>query len=329
VNEPQGRDEPDRQALRLTVAGALALTLFFALLAYVLLEASLSSGTVSLTFLIVLPATLSAFAALTSDPYGRRGFAHYLIVPAMLAILAFAAGLLLLREGAICVIILAPLWLMAGVVGSAAVYLLRRRLRGGPPTSYCAALLLLPMLSAQLESELSTPVQWRSVDREVTIDASPEKVWPLLLSIPAIGPGEGRWNFAQDVLGIPRPTEALLKARGGEAVRIARWGDIRFEEAITGLRPGEALEWRFRFPDASLRENTDRHIDPHGAHLKVESGGYRLRPAPGGGTLVTLTTRYALRSPVNHYAGWWGDRLLGDIQDNVLAIVRDRAEAGS
>ena len=78
-----------------------------------------------------------------------------------------------------------------------------------------------------------------------------------------------------------------------------------------------------------MRRHTDRHISPDGAHLRIARGAYRLEPAEGGRTLLRLETRYALRSPVNFYAALWGDLLLGGIQENVLGIVRDRAEASS
>ena len=44
----------------------------------------------------------------------------------------------------------------------------------------------------------------------------------------------------------------------------------------------------------------------------------------GGRTKIRLWTRYQLATPFNAYAGWWGERILGDIQDNVLTIVAGR-----
>jgi hypothetical protein len=46
-------------------------------------------------------------------------------------------------------------------------------------------------------------------------------------------------------------------------------------------------------------------------------------------TLVRLTTRYRMRTSFPAYLSWWGERLLGDIQSNVLAIVMQRAERAS
>ncbi|MFN3387743.1 MAG: SRPBCC family protein [Allosphingosinicella sp.] len=324
---------PDLRSERRRLAGALGAALLLALAAYFLVESTLGrdggSGAVTLTFLLAVPAGLSAFVALLGDLRGTKGLGHYLTVPFALTLLAILAGAVFLREGVICILMLAPFWLVGGLIGSLAVGALRKQLRGRG-RMHASAALLLPLLAAQVEASLPVPEGRYEVRREVVIAAPPERVWPLLASIPAVRAEEGRWNVAQDLLGIPRPTGAKLVRRGGDLVREAQWGpQIRFEEAISAVRPGAALEWRFHFPDGSVREHTDRHIAPDGAHLGIETGAYRLAPLPGGRTRLTLETRYRLRSPVNGYAAWWGGLLLGGIQDNVLAIVRDRAEAGA
>lgn len=62
------------------------------------------------------------------------------------------------------------------------------------------------------------------------------------------------------------------------------------------------------------------------AMLKIARGGYTLEPLEGGRVRVTLSTTYRMRSRLVWYAGLWGERMLGDVQDNVLAIIKTRAE---
>ena len=52
----------------------------------------------------------------------------------------------------------------------------------------------------------------------------------------------------------------------------------------------------------------------------------RKAEATGGGVRVTLSTTYRMRSRLDWYAGLWGERMLGDVHDNVLAIIKTRAE---
>jgi hypothetical protein len=106
-----------------------------------------------------------------------------------------------------------------------------------------------------------------------------------------------------------------------------QWGDdIQFEERITALAPGKTIQWDFAFPDNSVQAYTDRHIAPDGPLLKIASGGYRLERLDPGKTRLTLHTTYHMRSRLDWYLGWWGEVMLGDVQDNVLAIIKQRAE---
>lgn len=191
-----------------------------------------------------------------------------------------------------------------------------------------SALLALPF--AVLLAEELNPAAWqeRSVVRSVDIAAAPHEVWPLLLSIPGVTPDEGRATFTHDIAGIPRPSEALLEQRGEVLIRAARWGEnIRFEERVTQLDPGRAIGWDFAFPDSSVQDYTDRHISPDGPLLKIASGGYRIEALGKGRARVTLTTTYRMRSRLGWYLALWGEVLLGDVQDNVLTIIKTRAEA--
>jgi hypothetical protein len=190
-----------------------------------------------------------------------------------------------------------------------------------------SAILLLPVVAAQIEVAVPVPTASYAVQRTIVIDAPPERVWPLLLAMTDIRPDEGHWNVTQNLLGVPRPTEAVISIRGGHPVRFARWGtDVRFDERIITWSEGQSLRWNFEFPNDSVRQHTDRHIAPDGEQLSIREGSYRLVPLAGNRTELTLATRYNLRTPLNAYAAWWGDRMLGDIQWNVLQIIKNRAE---
>jgi hypothetical protein len=182
---------------------------------------------------------------------------------------------------------------------------------------------------AVIFAEQINPPQWqvRTVFREITISASAEELWPLLLNIPQIQQGEGKHTFTHDWLGIARPTDAELILRDGQLIRKARWGeDIRFEEHITKLVQGEAIEWRFLFPDDSVQAYTDKHISPEGPILKIDRGGYRVEKLGSGDTRLTLWTTYYMRSRLDWYLEIWGELLLGDVERNVLSIIEMRAE---
>ena len=300
----------------------MAVALAFGLGVYALLEAIRpQSGLISFSFLLILPAAISAFVAFIADPWGERRLAQYMLIPVWLLLAVIIVSIFVLKEGVICIVMLAPLWLMSGVAGAAATY----RIRDG--RIYCAALLVVPLLALQVEPMIVLPQSEVAVTRSIIINAAPSRIWPLLRGIPDVRRDEGQWNISQDVVGIPRPLGARLIGDGIGAVRLANWGmDIAFRERITEWRPLERIGWRFSFDELAGWRFTDRHLMPDSAYFRVTTGGYSLEPIDAAHTRVTLDTRYWMATPVNGYAALWGELFLGDLENNLLALIKSRAE---
>jgi hypothetical protein len=305
---------------------AIAVALVFAFGVYALLNATRpQTGVISFSFLLALPAAVSAFACYIADPSATRSLSFYMLMPFWLLLAIIAASIVLLHEGVICVIILSPLWLISGMIGTGIAY--RSRVRVEERTTYCSISLLVPLLVMQVEPSIPLPEADVAVTRSAVVDASPERLWPLLRGIPDVRPGEGQWNLTQDVIGVPRPLGARLVGEGIGAERRADWGrDVRFREKVIAWAPGSTIGWRFIFDDIEGWRFTDRHLMPDSAYFKVTSGGYRLERVGDGRTRVVLTTRYWIRTPVNAYSRLWGELFLGDLENNLLALVKHRAE---
>ncbi|MFC3580214.1 SRPBCC family protein [Sphingomonas hylomeconis] len=319
-----------RRPAVLRIALAVAAALSFALGVYFLLEALRpESGLISFSFLLVLPAAVCAFVCYVADPYAERTHGFYLKVPQWLLLVVIIASLFVLREGVICIIMLSPLWILSGLIGAHVTYKLRRRNPDQDGRAYCAALVLLPLLSMQIEPMIPLPVETKTVTRSIVVEASPAQIWPLLRGIPDVRPGEGAWNVSQDVIGIPRPIGARLVGTGIGADRHADWGQrIKFRERITEWQPGRRLGWRFIFDDIAGWGYTDRHLMPDSPYFTVTTGGYTMQPLGANRTRVTLDTSYRIQTPVNLYSELWGQLFLGDLENNLLSLVKQRAERG-
>lgn len=322
--EPDAASAPSA-ALR--IAGAIGVALIVALGAYWMLEATQpESGLVSFSFLLLLPAGITAFAGYVSDPLATRPLRHYRLMSLYVYAAAMLLSLVVLHEGVICVLLLMPLWLLSGVVGATIAYRMRRRGRSHDRL-YCCALLVVPLLAMQIEPAIPLPTDHATVERSMVIAASPETLWPLLRGVPDVRPDEGRWNLSQDVFGIPRPIGATLTRDGIGGDRIGVWEyGIRFRERITAWEPGRRIEWRFLFDDIDGWDFTDRHLRPDSAYFRVTTGGYRMTPLKDGRTLLTVHTSYRITTPVNAYSRLWGELFLGDLENNLLAMIRQRAE---
>jgi len=310
------------------VAAGFALALVLAFSAYLVMSASKAgnAGLASLWFLAVLPAFLSALICYIGDPRRTRGAGFYWSVPVVLVGLIDAGSAVIFREGVVCLLMLSPVWLIAGWIGAFA--LRSQRKRRFDPNIFRSTLLGLPLVLGIAESQVPVAPQEITLTRTVLVHASPAEIWPYTVSNAHIADTEGLWTFSQNIVGLPRPRATIMHGSGVGAVRTAYWGDhISFDEKITGWEPGRRLAWSFSFTNDSLQAYSDKHISPDGQFLKIDTGDYSLRPAGPDRTWVTLRTCYIARTHVNAYAALWGEVLLGDIETNILTIVKDRAEA--
>lgn len=314
-----------RRRLNGRLLSGFALALAIAFSAFVLFSAS-RAGSIwfaSLWFLALLPAVLCALICYIGDPDKTRSVGFYWLVPVVLGVIVCLASAFILHEGVICIVMLSPVWLLSGWAGALIMRSQRHR-RGGTLQS---SFLIIPLAAAMVEAQLPMPHEAVSLSRTVVVCAAPEDIWPYAVSSRDIGEQEGRWTITHNILGIPRPKESTVVGTGVGAVRTAYWGDhVNFEERIVAWAPGRKLGWDFNFTNSSVQDYTDKHISPDGEFLKIESGDYVLRPISPGLTEVTLTSRYVAKTHVNPYAKLWGELMMGDIQANVLTIIKTRAE---
>ncbi|NVJ99697.1 MAG: hypothetical protein HWE25_16220 [Alphaproteobacteria bacterium] len=305
--------------------GILCILLAVSLALYGLGDILSPNISISYSILFVLPFSLGALIRLIRDPSGQGKTFH--IFDAAWIVTVLALGGIILREGVICIVMLAPLWIPSAMLGVYATSFLQRKLRERNKLSV-SLIALLPVLTGVISDAPQRAVQYE-VSRNIVVNAPAEQIWPLLKDMAEIKEDEGAWNISQDMLNVPRPTAAVVSGDGPGAVRHASWQkDVSFEEHIFVWKENETMRWNFSFPNDSVQRHTDRHISPDGNHLKILEGGYDFRSLDADRTEVTLTTRYLVASPVNLYASLWGELLLGDIQTNVLAIIKSRAEGG-
>ncbi|MDQ0466148.1 hypothetical protein QO010_003941 [Caulobacter ginsengisoli] len=307
---------------------AFALALAIALSTYLLLNfsSSASAWLASFWFLAMLPAMLCALICYFGDPDQKRGDAFYWLVPVVLIGLVDVGSALVLHEGVICLLMISPIWIAFGWIGA---FLMRgQRRRGTGRNTLQSSLLIIPLIAGLAEAQIPRPSEQVELTRSILIQATPDEIWPYAVSNPSISPREGRWTITHNIIGLARPRATVMAGAGVGAVRTAYWGDnINFEERITQWAPGRRLGWRFRFSNSSLQDYTDKHISPDGEFLKVESGDYTIRRISADTSELTLRTRYFARTHVNLYARLWGELLLGDTEDNILTIIKNRSEA--
>jgi len=212
--------------------------------------------------------------------------------------------------------------LLGGLVGRATSKPLRR-----PPTLFAVA--ALPLLLVLIEIQIPNPAEIRTVQTEILIHAPAEIVWQNIERVRAISVRELPHSWVNRI-GFPRPIEATLSRESVGGVRHASFaGGLTFTETVNEWRPEKDLRFSIRANTAAIPTSTlDEHVTIGGAYFDVLEGEYSLEGRPDG-VLLHLASRERLSTHLNPYAGAWTDAVMRAIQEQILQVVRARAEAES
>ncbi|GGY28720.1 hypothetical protein [Pseudoduganella albidiflava] len=283
---------------------------------------------VSTAFLVVAPLCVGALAVFMMGGEQRITVGQALRVSAHAMMWFLLAMLVLFLEGIICLVLVAPVYFVAAMIGGAVARWFIHR--GMASRGTLSAFAILPLLAGPFEAA-QDPVQSEQVIVDsIRIAAPPEIVFDQLAQVRDIRPDELGFSFLH-LIGLPRPVAADMHGEGSGAVRISRWEkNVRFEEVITTWNRPYAMHYRFHIPPGSIpRDALDRHVEMGGEYFTVIDGGYDLARTSDGGTLLTLRTRFANRSQLKLYGNLWGKMVLHDFHGSILGLIRSRAEAAS
>ena len=286
-----------------------------------------SRGLVELGFLFGAPIAACALAIVLIDPKGKLGSGAHVALGALVVAAMVISAFFAIGEAGVCVVMASPVFLALGV-SSAALTGAARRWRAARRFPMVA--IVLPLLIIPVQGHVNYPVQEEAVVTVEDIAAPTQVVWANILSVRNIRPAETRWTFTQDLVGVPKPIDAVMVGQGVGSVRYATWArGVHFEERVSRWRTNEDLAWTFHFAPDSIPREVEGHINPASSYLRIADGAYHLEPLPGGRTRLTLSTHYWMKTPVNAYSALWGRIFIGDFHSNVLRVVGARAEASA
>ena len=241
--------------------------------------------------------------------------------------LLIAGGTLLAvaLEGAVCIVMAAPLaWLMAWI-GAAIGRPLARAARPRGRT-LVMSIALLPGVFA-IDQVIPATAAFED-SRSVVVEAAPDDVWPAVLqmrqieSVPSL-------PFR---LGLAYPLRGEVIGEGIGATRLGHFSTGTATERVTEWTPGRALGFDIISEPATLRELSP-YADVHAPHV---DGYFRsiharilLTPLEDGRTRLTLDTTHELDLQPSYY---WLPMVRWVVRENksrVLAQMKSQAEASS
>ncbi len=236
---------------------------------------------------------------------------HKLYTSALNYVVALVICLVVLHEGAICIIIAAPLVMLFHVFG-VALYTAVSNFRKGRLRSS-----VVPLLLVFCVVDIYVPHQFETSESDMlTIKAPPTAVWQYLASYPRNDSPCDYWLWS---VGLPMPIRSVaVSAQVGAERKCEFTGGVSAAEIITVSEPGKRLAFSVtRQPD---------HPEAVG-HFKLERGEFLLQDNGNGTTTLTGTSWYSLRVYPAVYYNLWVNDIVKRVHLRVMNHVKRLAEA--
>jgi len=280
------------------------------------------------TIFVGLPFAMGFLSALIHSFRQEQSLLHCVLVANVTVLLVGAGFLMFAMEGAICLLMAAPIAFAIATIGGLFGYAVQRSFwwRRESPKLFCSVILLVP-LAMGLEHKLPPALPLLSVQSSVSVNAIPEKVWQSVVAFSELPPPK-ELIFK---LGVAYPLRAEISGRGAGAVRhcvfstgpfvepIQVWDEPRLLKFSVTRNPEPMQEW------TPYREVHPAHLD---GYLESRAGQFRLVPLEGGRTLLEGTTWYHHHLWPADYWKLWSDHIIHTIHLRVLRHVKELSEAG-
>ncbi|MES2177075.1 MAG: DUF805 domain-containing protein [Gemmatimonadota bacterium] len=237
----------------------------------------------------------------------------------VLMTMGIVAGVTLLTaaEGAICLLMAAPLAVIIGAMGAVLGRFIALNDAGG--SSHAALAMLALPLTATFAGP-TPPAPLREVRSSIEIDATPMEVWKHVIVFPPL-PEPSDLIFR---VGIAYPQRATITGEGVGAVRRCVFSTGAFVEPITRWEPGRRLSFDVDSQPRPMQEwspyadITPPHLD---GYFRSRKGEFRLIALPHGRTRLEGSTWYEMRLQPAAYWVLFGDGIIHRIHGRVLAHI--------
>jgi uncharacterized membrane protein YhaH (DUF805 family) len=270
------------------------------------------------------PALTGFLGTLVHARLGGEPSTKNAIATALLGLALSYVGMLVAAvEGAICLLMAAPLAILTALVGGAIALVVVRGARPNPAVAFA----LGPVLILAEGLAPLPPMPDTVVESQLIVDAPPEEVFRYVVAFPDLGPAT-EWIFRA---GVAAPMGATIDGHGVGAVRHCRFTTGEFIEPITAWDEGRELAFTVREQPDPMQELSPWDIRP--PHLdggfRTTAGQFLLEPLPGGRTRLIGRTHYVLDLAPRAYWSAWSDYLIHRIHMRVLEHVKRMAESGT
>jgi hypothetical protein len=282
-------------------------------------------ATMMASFIFLTPLVVGAVTVYVAERQRRRSWYYYFFSAFMANMFCVIGALLVLWEGLICAILIAPLFALFGGLGGLLMGAICRRTNWPGSSLYSFA--ALPLVMGFLETGLPMPDSFRSVERQVHINAAPGVVWRFLQNTGPMAPAEVEQGWIYRI-GVPLPEIGVTEHSAQGSIRRIRMGKgIHFDQVVAEEQPGRYIRWTYRFaPDSVPPQALDDHVAIGGAYFDMLDTSYTLVPS-GAGTDLRIRMHYRVSTQFNWYVVPIADALFGNFEETILGFYRRRSES--
>ena len=100
-----------------------------------------------------------------------------------------------------------------------------------------------------------------------------------------------------------------------------------FHEKVTAYTHQQKMQFTIKANPQEIPSTTmDEHVVIGGNFFDVLNGTYELEKLSGNTYRLHLYSHFELTTTFNFYASWWAHWIMTDIQNNILQVVKYRAQ---
>ncbi len=282
----------------------------------------------SLSFIFFIPVVVGFITVFILSGKYDISISGWIFQPWSTSLLTIASSLVLAWEGIICAVVWVPIFLIMSSIGGIIAGIFQKfRLSQKSKTFVLTSFIIFPFLISPLEQQIE-PLEKNSIAKtQILINANAQSIWKHIKEVPKISEDELENSFSYQ-LGFPKPVEAKLIGEGVGSIREAIFkGDVLFIEEVTEWIPYKKISFSIT-PAPDIPPTTfDQHVVVGGKYFDVLQGTYELERISESKFILHLSSEHKLSTRFNWYTQIWTNFFMNDIQNNILKVVKKRAES--
>ncbi|MEO6148778.1 MAG: hypothetical protein ABIN95_08570 [Mucilaginibacter sp.] len=307
----------------------VGIPLIFAFVVYGMFETdSLSNlfAIMSLSFIFLVPFGIGCLTVYFSSVKQIEKPGYRFTAPWIPVLLFLIITMAFSMEGAACWIMILPVFLIASSFGGYFGAYLKLKKKKDENT-YISVLVLLPFLIAPVEHYIGAHPSVYKAYTYIDIDAGKADIWQNVTRVKAIKQEQDK-GWLTSSLGFPRPIRAELNYNGVGGYRKAIFDKgLVFHEQVTAYTEEKNMSFTitanpYEIPSATM----DEHVVIGGDYFDVMDGTYELEQLSPKKYRLHLYSHFKLSTTFNFYAALWASWIMKDIQNNILQVIKQRAE---